>query len=183
MSQQKFYKWNIPWPSMEIHMTQQKLGTIQIRNQIHPQPWDTLIIDTNSLRLCWLTIKTITCHATPYQSWSKNSTACFQGIAKPVLPFMILLCSLSYKDQLRKASCRTTPLPLRPGNWRSPLAENKISHLFFPFWGECSLCFVYLHPTPHTLSFCVSLLLPFPFSLGLLPTFCCSILLQWILST
>ena len=92
----------------------------------------------------------------------------------------ILLCPLSYKDQLRKASCRTTPLPLRPENWRNPLAENKISHLFFPFWGECSLCFVYLHPIPYTLSFCVSLLLPFPFSLSLLPTFCCSILLQWI---
>src|SRR5882762_10190863 len=89
--------------------------------------------------------KSITCD-------TKNNLQCFQSTTKPILPNLDTPLSQNLYNKLRKGLCRTTTHLSPPshsdlGTEEALLQKTRLSHLFFPSWGECSftlfICTIY----------------------------------------
>src|SRR6202790_1394061 len=117
--------------------------------------------------------KSITCD-------TKNNLQCFQSTTKPVLPNLDTPLSQNLYNKLRKRLCRTTTHLSPPshsdlGTEEALLQKTRLSHLFFPSWGECSftlfICTIY--PPIVFQLYIPTLPYPWSFILSPLKTLCC----------
>jgi len=106
--------------------------------------------------MCHMPSHPLTNHYQPITWHPKIAQHASKALPSQSHPFRTSLCPQSYKNSSGKPLVEqhsSLPLPIRPGNWRSYIAENKISHLFFPSWGECPFILFICIPTPYLFVF------------------------------
>src|SRR5882762_5631422 len=127
------------------HDSAEEQGIVLIQNNLSKGEFKITATSSKLHMPSSFSYKSITCD-------TKNNLQCFQSTTKPVLPNLDTPLSQNLYNKLRKGLCRTTTHLSPPshsdlGTEEALLQKTRLSHLFFPSWGECSftlfICTIY----------------------------------------